>query len=179
MFCYVECQAGCFDWLCFLLPDCPSAPSLHQMRAHMVIQRAGWSMTSKDYCWMFGSVVFLFITIHHSLHNKGPLFFYPPCMCPLQTNACLYKIHLLRADVVAMHGESLHRTRFLAFGSTTTFVHVWTFLHRHEQAESLMTRSCPAHLYIGNSLRMYNVLIVTQQVTGKWQMPFLCYIFLR
>lgn len=27
MFCYVECQAACFDWLCCLLPDSPSLPS--------------------------------------------------------------------------------------------------------------------------------------------------------
>lgn len=89
MLSYVECQADCFDWLRCLLPDRPRAPSLPQRKTCMVIQQAGWSVTSEDHHWMFDSVVSLFITVRHSLHNKGLLIsILPACVPCRQTRVC-------------------------------------------------------------------------------------------
>lgn len=154
MLSYVECQAGCFDWWCCLLPDRPSAPSLPQRKTRMVIQRAGWSVTSEDHHWLFDSVVSLFITVRHSLHNKGLLVsILSACVPCRQTHACT-RSTCWDSLWKAMHGESLQRSQLPTFGSTPTFGQVWTFLLWLKAADYLMTHSWPTHLYIGASLRM-------------------------
>lgn len=69
----LECwMSGCLLWLIMLpftrLSQCPITT---QRRVRMVIQRAGWSATSKDYHWLFGSLLSLLIIVCQFLHIKS------------------------------------------------------------------------------------------------------------
>lgn len=143
MFGYVECQAA-FDWLCCLLANCPSAPSLSRRVHALKHDELGglwhpWIVTAG----LFNSVIVVFI-LPYPTHSIA--LFPTPYASPADRHML---IHGVPAEI--RHAE--HCMKNLpndvhppAWGAH--LVRLWIFPQfRDTQAvESLITQSFPAHL---------------------------------
>lgn len=117
MFGYVECQTACFDWLCCLLADCPSAPSL---------PRGGhaWKHDELGGLWHPGIVtgglalLLLLSSYHHIPLLVFLLFCLLPVCLPCRQTYVNTKSTCWDQTCWALRGESPSRPPSTSLGST-------------------------------------------------------------
>lgn len=182
MFCYVECQAACFDWLCCLLPDCPNVPSP---------PRGGHALKYDELggLWHPGIVTGCLALLFRSSSPYATLsimmvcicsFPSPPCLLPLQTDTCLYKVYPLRSDMLNIAWRislktSIHHCWEHTYDASELFHSAPTF-----KLWNLWWLSpCLFTSLLEPTSGGYVALIVTQQVAHRGQDSVLPFQFLR
>lgn len=148
MFCYVECQAACFDWLCCLLPVCPSAPSLSR-------GRHAWKYGDLGGLWHAGIVTGCWAQLFLSSSPYVALSLMKACIWSFPSSLLAYPadIHMFIQGLPAeiRHAERCMDNPPQDFHPPPLGTHLgclWTFPQctNTQAVGSLMIQPLPAHL---------------------------------